>query len=363
MSKRLMTLTVACILATSLQLVPTSALAQESSLDALIQNTQETITKIETAPIPVVPQGTDKPSSKKTPIDIPNLVDERIKSAQDEDNKKKSKTVDAKYARGAELLSSVHGSTSTVLLITQLLNTESGINKTTNIWRDEDFRNTYDSIRNWGTVVGTVATVAGGIIAATSDTPEARKAGSWTIAGGAGVVGLSQLAGIIWGNESGDKMKEKAQFIELTRRAYDDLALRVDMVEALEASNAQFQQEVEAFQLNYKNLDSFKTESEKLGRKEVPVAELQGRALDKLAAIVNRFLVVVGQIDQILNSYEVLVNKYDNPDPKKEYPVVKVKEDMQKLRNKLRMAKENYQKKVKPFLERNGEIVAVFGGI
>ncbi|WP_375745426.1 hypothetical protein NR800_11820 [Corallococcus interemptor] len=334
------------------------AVAQESNLGALIEKTQESITRTEVSPIPVRDEAIGKPTPLKSTTDVQNIVNDKLTAILNEESARKSKNTEAKYSNGAELLSSIHGSASTVLLITQLLGAESGISKATNLWADEDFRNAYDNVRDWGTVAGTVAAVVGGVVTATGNEGTS-KAGAWTLAGGAGVIGLSQLAGLLGGNESGDKMKKKAQHIELTRRAYDDLSARVDMVLSLEASNSQFQAELESFQLKYRKLENFKADSEQLGSGDIPKSVLQERALGQLAAVVERFSVVVAQIDQILNSYEVLVNKYDNSgDP---YPVPNVVKEMKVLRVRLQKARSNYQIKVKPFLERHGEITAVFG--
>lgn len=101
----------------------------------------------------------------------------------------------------------------------------------TNPWNDVDFRNWYDEIKDWGTIAGTVAAA---LAFARDDGEEDGKA---LKVGGVGLIGVSQLVGRLFGATNSNRIKEKAAFLDITVRAYDDMLAHRRHLENLIESN------------------------------------------------------------------------------------------------------------------------------
>jgi hypothetical protein len=263
-----------------------------------------------------------------------------------ERDKAQGEILQHRYEAGLGLLNDMNGSAATVLFIVQVLNVEAKVNKATNLWHDADFRNNYDQINTYGTIIGTVVGIVGGsLIASNRDS----SAGAWTLVGGMGVAGISKLLGAVAGKENGDRLKEKAQVIEFTRRAYDDLSARVDALKVFKDTNELFLHDLAVFQAKYSDLTKFIS-----GEKDVPEDELRRRSLNELALQVERFTSIVGQLAIIIGSYDVLIKKYA-PSTIKE-----VQADMAELDKQLVEARKNYNTNVRPYLSLESKIAKIF---
>jgi hypothetical protein len=240
------------------------------------------------------------------------------------------------------------GSAGTVLLIMQVLHLELLLGKTTNLWNDEQFRNEWDTVNQWGTTLGTLVGVIGSVIAARGGSDSAqRDNGLWTLAGGVGIAGVAQLMGGLLGKDQGDAMKHKAQVIEFTRKAYDDLGLRIDQVETFERSNNDFLESLAAFKVKFNDPSKWPGSSD---------ADRRRNALVELGVMTGQFTAALNQVPALLKSYSVLVDKYSAS------PVPIVQTDMQStVKPTVAKAEKNYHARVKDFLSQQQLILEIFG--
>ena len=101
----------------------------------------------------------------------------------------------------------------------------------TNPWNDVDLRNTYDEVKDWGTVAGSV--VAAVAMLRQGDSDNRNSVG----AVGVGLVGLSQAVGRLFGASNSNRLAEKAAFLDMTVRAYDDMLAYRKHLESLVKKN------------------------------------------------------------------------------------------------------------------------------
>jgi hypothetical protein len=266
-------------------------------------------------------------------------------------SEKRAQLVTERYQKGDDLLGDMMGSAATVMFVAQLLSVEAMLSRSTNLWRDEDFRNGWDVLSDWGMIIGGVVGIVGGVAFAAGKDSDATSAGAATLATGAGVATLSKLGGSVFGKQNGDALKEKAQFIEFTRRAYDDLSSRIDTVKAVRESAAQFTSELGSFRTKYGDPNKFAPK----GAVSLSSDELKQMAINELQVKVQRYAAIVAQVSTLLNAYDVLVKKYEKS------PVEAVRTDMASLRATLNDARSNYEQNVLPFLLLEGRVAVLFG--
>lgn len=192
------------------------------------------------------------------------------------------------YDVGSLILSQMVGATRTINFTEHLLQTDVMLSKVTNPWADEDLRNAWDNADHWGTVVG-IATAAFG---AFSGQPGDQRN---TVGVGLLLAGASKAVGNLFGATAKGTFEEKASFVEFTRRAYDDVHTRNDILSTYIAQNRSKLRELEDFQSLY-------------AQARGDTARVQ--RLTQLDPYLVSFAVTLEQVPSVLALYRSLVASY-----------------------------------------------------
>ncbi|MCY1001816.1 hypothetical protein OWM54_32140 [Myxococcus sp. MISCRS1] len=328
---------------------PTSPTYRE--LEKTFQDTKSEIQNIE-----IKQASPATPPSTPLKIDAPTLANQ-IKAADEAGRRAQEELVDAKYKGGMRIITLIAGSANTVDFIVSALDISNDLARLSNLWSDKDFRNAWDTLEDWGILAGAVTSGAGVAVAA-SGSDSRQKTGGWIAAGGLGGIAVFKLVGTLFGEQNGDKFKEKARFIEYTRRAYDDLVARVMMFRAFREANKDFLNELSSFSVQYSDLKNFKgpedTDASDEATQRRQKMERQRRAISMLYSKYQRFSIIMNQISEILNNYEIALNRHLNneetPAAVKKALTTAPEGFSESVQVKIAKAKEKFEQKVKPFL-------------
>lgn len=210
---------------------------------------------------------------------------------------------------------------------------------TTNIWADSSLRNTWDEIGQWGTVAGLIvgALTIGGNSSGSSS----------TAAIGIGVSGLSSLAGLLFGSSTSGRAQSTMKFIDLTRRAYDDLQTRAYLLQKYIDANASF-----VGKLNDYENDLEKRFAEGATTRPTSVDTL--KAIRLCHELYVQYEVVLNQIpayvEQMQSMTKELVMQAPMPD---------TRQKLQKVVADATTLLQNYETDIKPGLELSEETKAI----
>jgi len=249
-----------------------------------------------------------------------------VTSATSDLEKQKSERLGAQYSRGTVIVTRLRDGVTLISFMESLVHLEQSMNATTNIWSDKQLRNSYDRLRDYGTVLGTAL---GAVAFFTNDGDQKRALGG----AGLGLVSVSQLASRFFGKEHATRLQKQIEFIQLTRAAYDDLLVRKAHIEAFVKGNEKFEADVITFEAKY--LADNATDDAKAKR----VAEL--------AEYLSQYDVVLRQIPELLQEITDVQIKYSdrldlNPELKKV---------LETLKGQVASVRERYEAKVKPILD------------
>lgn len=242
-----------------------------------------------------------------------------------------------KIEAGRAAISSMKSGVKIISFTQRILDLDQTIELSTNIWSDSIFRNTWNKVEDWGTVVGIII-ASGGVLSSNEEDTQ-----NGSIAEGLGVVGVSKLLGNLLGiNEK--KFREKMERIDLSVRAYDDLKMRSKQLQLFLSSNIEFEKRVISFELEYTQA---KPES---------VSILMAKLLDLL----DDYKLILKQIpDYLDNITTVSVGYVNDPEKYKNLPMTKI---FDKILTKCNDVKDEYNKEVKPLLIVSPELTqAVLG--
>jgi hypothetical protein len=122
---------------------------------------------------------------------------------------------------------------------------EQKINLTTSPWQDKDIRSGYDKLKDWTPIFG----IAGAGIPLLAKDADPKTA----LITGIGAMVIPQLIAWIGKSSSSktkstaEKIKDKVEFLNISRHAYDDLYQRKLEINSIYVSDSTFQKELEAF--------------------------------------------------------------------------------------------------------------------
>jgi hypothetical protein len=216
--------------------------------------------------------------------------------------------------------------------------------KISNPWNDEELRNGFDTARDIGLAGGLALTAVGALL---PDSSADLKKG--LMGGGVGLASISGLTGLLFGQEKGNVIKEKIEFLEFTRNAYDDLTLRRGMIEGYLKSNDDFLARINAFQAEYK---AARTDNDK------------DMALVKLETVYIEFQAILRQMPEYVQAFRKAVSLFKQgvgPKPTAKQ-MIKLKEDLEGLDVRLVKIQERYEQRIVPILSRSTNILALIRG-
>ena len=228
----------------------------------------------------------------------------------------------ARYNAGKDALIQITGALSTINIIHGTLKFEQDVSLATNPWADEDFRNFWDRIEGWGSTLGTAAAA----VSLTIDEKPEVTGISLAIAG------FTKLIGTLFGSQTGSKFEKKAEFVELSRKAYDDIRIRNDLLKSYIEKNKQTLATLQAFHTNEYTQASSNTDSQK----EVLVI---------LSGHIGEFDQALDQVLNVFGQYEVIIATYKNNLVNE---TLKAKFDQ--LDTNLQTLKDQYSSEVRKFL-------------
>ena len=140
--------------------------------------------------------------------------------------------VKQQHLAGGQALDKMKMSSTLIGFMEELTALECEINQMSSLWSDSMLANGWDRVKDYGTFAG--LTLAGVYLIENKNIkPQA---------GGIGLclTGVCQLAGHIWGNNNADKLRAKIEFLNYSRRAYDDLKARNRELQLYIQSNKAF---------------------------------------------------------------------------------------------------------------------------
>lgn len=268
--------------------------------------------------------------------------------------RKHAEQTDVRYAKGMRLLDEMIGSSKTAQQIIAALTLEDALPQQKNHWEDQELRNDFDAIRDWGLVSGAGIAIVGGVVLAigggeprpgtgtSSEGVTSITIGGIIVAAGAGVLAASALLGHIAGAESGDKLKEKAKATEDTRRVHDELSVRIERLAAFDKS----------LQAYLVRLETLKKAYDGAGQD----TERRRATLAKLEQQVRRFVDYAERMSELLDWFSALSDKYGGG-----VLTGELGEDIAELGTVVDGAKRLFRDGVTGFLVRQDEIAELFG--
>ena len=226
--------------------------------------------------------------------------------------------------------------------VNKILELQTQITKTTNIWNDEKIRNGWDKAQTWGTVAGTL--IAGASIISGKQDNQAQGA---TI--GVSVIGITSLLKKVFGKEN----SKQYEMIDISRKAYDDLVLLNSILRNYIIDNEKLKTELDTLKINSEKIKILFDTDNKANEEEVKI--IISKIIDKLDnynSTLNQIPRYIAQIDGIVLTFAY--KYYENKD---------LKEIFTELSKKSKDLKTEYETKVKPILDVSPEIKQTLIGI
>ena len=226
--------------------------------------------------------------------------------------------------------------------VNKILELQTQITKTTNIWNDEKIRNGWDKAQTWGTVTGTL--IAGASIISGKQDNQAQGA---TI--GVSVIGLTSLLKKLFGKEN----SKQYEMIDISRKAYDDLVLLNSVLKNYINDNDELKTELDSLKLNSEKIKTLFNADNKANEEKVKI--IISKIIDKLDnynSTLNQIPRYIAQIDGIVLTFAY--KYYENND---------LQEIFSELSEKSKDLKTEYETKVKPILDVSPEIKQTLIGI
>lgn len=223
-----------------------------------------------------------------------------------------SEQMQQRYKAGRDALKDMTNGVVLIGFMQDLLSLEVFIDMTMNLWSDTTFKNFWDDLQRYGSGLGLLASGASII----SDKNQINN----IAAIGISVAGVSFILGSLFGEDKGEKLREKAEFIDLTRRAYDDLKIRYYLVQKYVQNNESLEKRLNDFNNEY---DKQKTS---LGDSVQVISQVK--------LFYQEYEIVLRQIPSLLDEFESMQRQYvmTNPKMKKIFDEILIR--VNKVRNK-----------------------------
>lgn len=214
------------------------------------------------------------------------------------------RTRQARYAAGKAAIEHMLEKVAIIAFMQELVKLEVSFQRETNVWNNDDLRNTWDNVRDIGTPVGLVAAGLGGIMYPTPDMEQQSSVGAAKALAISGVVavGVSQLLGAVFGstgagqaNKTVEGIAEKIAFLEISRRGYDDLLLRKEMLQTFIVSNGDFERRLREFRVRFDQAED---------------SDAQAAVIADLVPYMDEFEGVLAQIPRLLDLYGGAADQY-----------------------------------------------------
>lgn len=211
------------------------------------------------------------------------------------------------YDAGARVLEHIAGATRTVSFAERLLLTEVHLEQVTNPWGDKDLRNAWDRVDALGGSAGLALAAAAALGKGKNGSVDTTALGSGLL-----ITLGSRLLGHYFGGTAGKSFTAKVQFVEFTRRAYDDLNSRNEFMTSFLTQNGAFLGRIATFSTEYAAAASGNCGTVVAGLNgDAKVNACKAQVLLQLDEYVGQFDQVLDEIPAILALYDKLLLKYD----------------------------------------------------
>jgi uncharacterized phage infection (PIP) family protein YhgE len=207
----------------------------------------------------------------------------------------RTRQLDARYEAGKQALAKMDESLAVISFMNELTDLTGLITIEASPRSDDDFRNGWDRLAQWGLGVGTVA---GGVVALASKNQDVQRIG---LGVGATAAATTVLIQAIFGkfgvsqSSAADKLQSKIEALEISRRAFDHFSERSKLIRSFVESNTKFSGELAKFRKTYDEVGVLVV---------ADVAQKKRAVLADLLSILPKFDAAIGEIPQILDSFK-----------------------------------------------------------
>jgi len=263
------------------------------------------------------------------------LLEARTKSLEDYNQRREAfylQQVSSRFNASRDALKDMTNGVVIIGFMQEILNLEQDFDRTTNLWADSSFRNFWDDLQRIGSAAGLI--IAGCALIANNNQT------SGVLTAGVSIAGLSSILGIVFGEDKSDKLREKAEFIDLTRRAYDDLNIRYFLVQKYVTTNDSLEARLNDFKKVFSKPKNTLNDS------------LQAIAQVKL--FYQEYELVLKQIPNLLAEFESMQKQYVMRNAKMNSIFTDILKKVTKVKN-------NYNNKVLPILDLSADIKKILG--
>jgi hypothetical protein len=163
------------------------------------------------------------------------ILEERIRILEARDTlnaQLKRKTLGNRYSLALQALDKMIQGVTHVKSLSELVGIEQGINLNTSPWSDSDFRDGWDKLKDYASLIGLLGT---GVALKADATPQV------SLAVGLGAMFIPQglrLLGV--GTDKADTIRQKVEFIDFTRNAYNELQSRSREIQQIYIQDSTF---------------------------------------------------------------------------------------------------------------------------
>ena len=277
-------------------------------------------------------EALDAATSSTTKI---KLLDERTKALEEYNERREAfyrLQVTQRFDAGRDALNDMVNGVVIIGFMQDILNLQQDIDLTTNLWSDSSFGNTWDEIQRFGSGIG--------LITASAALVADKNQSNAVVTAGVSIAGLSSMLGILLGEDKSDKLREKAEFIDLTRRAYDDLNTRYFLVKSYVSANDSFEIRLRVFKDLY-------------SKPKQTLADSQ-QAIAQVKLFYQEYEQVLEQIPNLLGEFESMQKEYIMKNPR-------MKAIFDDILVRITRVKNKYNEKVLPILDLSAAIKKILG--
>lgn len=249
-----------------------------------------------------------------------------------------------RYSFGLRAINEMEKGVTLITFMQEILQLQQEINNITNIWSDNDIRNGYDKVGDVLTIVGPL--IAGGLIATNNISSDQQKAFA---GGGISLVAVGQLLKKLFGKETA----KKYEFIDMTRKSYDNLVILNQKLTQFIESNNTLETRLSTFKNKYEKNQLTLTEK-KLRKEEA------NRDLMEVIGFIDEYQIVLSQIPLYIYELKGILLTYSFHFYKEDDKLIQT---IDLLKDKAAKVESKYITKVKPLLQVTPELKTSIYGI
>lgn len=242
-----------------------------------------------------------------------------------------------RYAYGLKALDEMEKGVVLITFMQEVLQLQQEVSNIASLWSDDDIRNMFDKVTDVSNVAGPL--VSGILLLTENDETKAEKI---TIGSGISLSGLGLLIKKLFGNETA----KKYEFIDMSRKAYDDLTILNAKLSQFIRDNSTLEKRISDFKAVYKN------EQLKLNKDSINYEKTNDNIMQTLGYM-DEYQIVLSQIPQYIYELKGILLTYSFHEYKENDKLVQT---INLTKDKANKVENKYLTKVKPLLELTPEL-------